>query len=602
MVAEKGGGERELVFDVADLSIGRVQGNAIVLPKPNVSKRHATVTLEGTVITISDQKSTNGTYVNGRRISGPRILSTDDRVYIGDYTLRFSETSAMEDIEPTPVPPIPILGTDQPRHLPTIVMTAMPTAPEMPPIPDEASVESEVPLEFDVEVSAPPIQEAQRKAEVPAARPVPPAPRVESVEVAVSSRVAPVTTQTSAPLYSSHSSPEGVHGSRSQMSGLARRVVGAGADRGSLGRWAEALRVVSEEAAASVFSDVLPEAADFTDEQWQRMSDGVMRLVDRLRREERLPADVDPFLLTQDVLYEFTGLGPFEELLADEQVRTILVDAVDRIWVGRGGRTVPVAKSFASEATQDRVLLRLLDLAGLPADSLAMTQVTGRLPDGTTLRIVNFPVAAEGRLIVLERPHATTLSLDDLVRAGVIEEGLSARLKDALRARRNLAVCGGSRERRAAVVNALLRALPDGDRVLVLDGPRDLSPRCEGASILDRAAINALGTAGAATLLAMHPDVVAIGDVEAADLPLLAQLATGARPGMVLSVSCSADRMPDRLCAAFHLALPLLGDAGARALVAEVVDLVVDLAAGDDGRSRVTRVAEWLAPGRSFGN
>jgi pilus assembly protein CpaF len=599
-VAEKGGAEREQFFDVSDLSIGRVQGNSIVLPKPNVSKRHATVTLEGVAVTIADQKSTNGTYVNGRRISGPRALSPEDRVYIGDFTLRFAQVAATGDMEPTPVPPLPIDTLDMMPHRPTISMSAF--SPEtagaaMPPIPDEASVQTEVPLEFDVEVAPPPPPDAPIVDRSPDST----AARADSGEIAVTSRVASVTAQSQTLPPTAHPMFEGSFGGRSQMSGLARRVQGAGADRGSLGRWAEALRLVSDEAESSVFADVRMSSTDFSDEQWQRMSDGVMRLVDRLRREDRLPSDVDPFLLTQDVLYEFTGLGPFEELLADEQVRTIVVDAIDRLWVGRGGRPVPVAKAFASEATQERVLARLLDLAGLPVDGLTQPQIAGRLPDGTTLRIINFPLAAEGRLVVLERPHATTLSLDDMVRAGVVDETLSERLKEALRARKNLVVCGGSRERRAAVVNALLRALPEGDRVVVLDGPRDLSPRREGAIVLDRAATNALGTAGASAMMALHPDVVTVGDIEAADLPVLAYLATGARPGLILSASCSADHLPDRLAAAFHLAIPTLGDPGARALVPEIVDLAVDLAAGEDGRSRVTRVAEWFEPGHRFG-
>ena len=95
--------------------------------------------------------------------------------------------------------------------------------------------------------------------------------------------------------------------------------------------------------------------------------------------------------------------------------------------------------------------------------------------------------------------------------------------------------------------------------------------------------------------------MVALGDIEADDLPLLARLATGARPGLIMSVACSAEMLPDRVTAAFHLAIPSLDDAGARVLVAELIDVAVDLASGDDGRSRVTRVAGWFEPGRRFG-
>ena len=41
IVHEKGGAERREVFDTAELTVGRVQGNELMLPKGNVSKRHA---------------------------------------------------------------------------------------------------------------------------------------------------------------------------------------------------------------------------------------------------------------------------------------------------------------------------------------------------------------------------------------------------------------------------------------------------------------------------------------------------------------------------------------------------------------------------------
>ena len=41
VISEKGGAERRELFDRPELSLGRVQGNDLMLPKGNVSKRHA---------------------------------------------------------------------------------------------------------------------------------------------------------------------------------------------------------------------------------------------------------------------------------------------------------------------------------------------------------------------------------------------------------------------------------------------------------------------------------------------------------------------------------------------------------------------------------
>ena len=84
-LTEKGGEQRRLDFDKAEITIGRVQGNDVVLPKGNVSKRHARIVLKDGKFIIVDLKSTNGTYVNGRKITSPLVVKDSDKIYIGDF-------------------------------------------------------------------------------------------------------------------------------------------------------------------------------------------------------------------------------------------------------------------------------------------------------------------------------------------------------------------------------------------------------------------------------------------------------------------------------------------------------------------------------------
>jgi len=73
-----------MVFNKPEVTIGRVQGNDIVLPKGNVSKRHARIVLKDGKFIIVDLKSTNGTYVNGERSRAAR-REDSDKIYIGDF-------------------------------------------------------------------------------------------------------------------------------------------------------------------------------------------------------------------------------------------------------------------------------------------------------------------------------------------------------------------------------------------------------------------------------------------------------------------------------------------------------------------------------------
>lgn len=84
-------GERVVVgTDV--VSIGRLPECTITLADPNVSRRHAEVR-PGAQITVVDLGSTNGTKVNGLRITGERPLVDGDIVSLGSTHLRFEATS-----------------------------------------------------------------------------------------------------------------------------------------------------------------------------------------------------------------------------------------------------------------------------------------------------------------------------------------------------------------------------------------------------------------------------------------------------------------------------------------------------------------------------
>jgi ABC-type multidrug transport system ATPase subunit/pSer/pThr/pTyr-binding forkhead associated (FHA) protein len=72
------------------VTIGRAAGpDQVVLDHPSISRRHAVFERRGEGVVLRDLGSTNGSFVNGVRVVGPRRLAPGDRIDIGPVQFSF---------------------------------------------------------------------------------------------------------------------------------------------------------------------------------------------------------------------------------------------------------------------------------------------------------------------------------------------------------------------------------------------------------------------------------------------------------------------------------------------------------------------------------
>jgi pSer/pThr/pTyr-binding forkhead associated (FHA) protein len=67
-------------LDKGTVILGRDTTNDIVLPDAEVSRRHSRMSLSPQGYVLEDLGSTNGTFVNGERLSGPHLLIPGDQI------------------------------------------------------------------------------------------------------------------------------------------------------------------------------------------------------------------------------------------------------------------------------------------------------------------------------------------------------------------------------------------------------------------------------------------------------------------------------------------------------------------------------------------
>ena len=97
-VGDKFGGE-EFTLSETSNSIGRTEDNYIMLSHASISRNHAKIIFNGMVFKVIDLNSSNGTYVNNKKVpgGGESILQNGDLIRFGDLSFVFVPTSQTVD-------------------------------------------------------------------------------------------------------------------------------------------------------------------------------------------------------------------------------------------------------------------------------------------------------------------------------------------------------------------------------------------------------------------------------------------------------------------------------------------------------------------------
>jgi pSer/pThr/pTyr-binding forkhead associated (FHA) protein len=114
------------------VTFGREAGSDVVVPQPEVSRRHASIAPAQNGYILKDH-STNGVWVNGTRVQGSQLLSRADVVRVGSEEFRFYADMAPARPTPaasTPAAPSPTPAPASPPPKPAPSATPLPvTAP-----------------------------------------------------------------------------------------------------------------------------------------------------------------------------------------------------------------------------------------------------------------------------------------------------------------------------------------------------------------------------------------------------------------------------------------------------------------------------------------
>ncbi len=86
LVIKAGPDEGKIIpLGMETIFVGREQGVGLTISDPEISRKHAQFSYQGGQYVVQDLGSTNGTFVNNQRLTGPYVLHPGELIYFGEH-------------------------------------------------------------------------------------------------------------------------------------------------------------------------------------------------------------------------------------------------------------------------------------------------------------------------------------------------------------------------------------------------------------------------------------------------------------------------------------------------------------------------------------
>lgn len=270
------------------------------------------------------------------------------------------------------------------------------------------------------------------------------------------------------------------------------------------------------------------------------------------------------------------------EDLGEDIVNSLDDPDIDEIMLNPDGRVFFETKGAGMQESESIAPARALSLVRAAAAllgreiSTSCPVVSGELPfHGARIEAV-LPPLVKAACFSIRKHNAMMLTLSELEESGMLSQAQVVFLRQALKERRSILVCGGTGCGKTTLVNAMLRELSvlnPRERVVCIEDTPELAVSLENRVCLCCAEGADMGVLLRATLR-LRPDRIVVGEVRGAEaLDLVDALSTGHSGGLATLHAGSVPQALKRICllVSRHQAAPR----EIEATVAQALDLIV---------------------------
>jgi pilus assembly protein CpaF len=298
------------------------------------------------------------------------------------------------------------------------------------------------------------------------------------------------------------------------------------------------------------------------------------------------------------LLDDMLGLGPLEQLLADDAITDIMVNGPKQVYVERKGKLDLTDVVFRDNQHVMSIATRIVTQIGRRIDE-STPLVDARLADGSRVNIIAPPLAIDGASISIRKFSKKGITLDIMAKQQNISPPMATVLKIAARSRLNILISGGTGSGKTTLLNAMSQMIDNGERIVTIEDAAELQLQQPHVVRLETRPPNLEGK-GEITMrdlvkntLRMRPDRIILGEIRSAEaLDMLQAMNTG-HDGSLCTIHANRPREAltrlENMVSMAGFALPAKA---VRMQIAAAVNMVVQISRMRDGVRRITSITE----------
>ena len=302
--------------------------------------------------------------------------------------------------------------------------------------------------------------------------------------------------------------------------------------------------------------------------------------------------------LIADLCDDVLGLGPLEELLAQDEINDIMVNGPDQIYVEVDGRMQQTNIRFRDASQLLNVCQRIVGQVGRRVDESSPI-CDARLQDGSRVNVIAPPLALDGPVLTIRKFRKDRLTLDGMVALGSVSEDVAELIRIIGRCRCNVLISGGTGSGKTTLLNCITRYIDDTERVVTCEDTAELQLQQPHVVRLETRPPNLEG-AGEVTMrdlvrncLRMRPERIIVGEVRGPEaIDLLQAMNTGHDGSMGTLHANSPREALYRLEALITMGSVHLSSKIIRDMISSSLDIVIQAERLRDGTRKVMSIAE----------